>query len=214
MLILRNAMHPRLSGPISVSLEAGRLIGLTGPNGAGKTTLLKLAAGLLPCPGAVWLQGRPLEIWSLADRRDQMSYLEAVPEAAWNISVARLLDILSPGCPEVWIHRMEIGAFLTRSILNLSAGERQRVFLAATLARPSRVLLLDEPLKHLDPAFQRKTMDLLKQEAHTEGKAVLVVLHEPNLATTYCDEIWKMEQGVPFTPCVFQKAGLMRHNVR
>lgn len=196
MLRFVDVYHTRMTLRISDQLESGNLVGLTGSNGAGKTTLLKIASGLLTgYEGHVELNGRSFPTWNLRERSSLVTYLEATPHAFWNVSVRVLLDILGPqskSCMETWIHHMEIGGFLGRLIHHLSAGERQRVFLAAALARSAPILLLDEPLRHLDVRFQRLTLGFLKGLAREKGRAILAVLHQPQLTTTYCDKIWHM----------------------
>ena len=77
----------------------------------------------------------------------------------------------------------------------LSGGEQQRVFVAQALAQTAEVLLLDEPTNHLDIAHQRQILDMVRKEAVECGLTVVMVLHDMNLASLYCDELLLMEDG-------------------
>jgi iron complex transport system ATP-binding protein len=83
----------------------------------------------------------------------------------------------------------ETTQFALRAIGSLSGGERQRVFIARALAANSPVLLLDEPTSFLDLKHQVGIYDLLKKMQLERGKTVIVVTHDINLATQYCDEV-------------------------
>lgn len=77
----------------------------------------------------------------------------------------------------------------------LSGGEQQRVFVAQALAQTAEILLLDEPTNHLDIAHQRQILDMVRKEAIESGLTVIMVLHDMNLASLYCDELLLMEEG-------------------
>ena len=77
----------------------------------------------------------------------------------------------------------------------LSGGEQQRVFVAQALAQTAEILLLDEPTNHLDIAHQRQILDMVRKEAAECGLTVIMVLHDMNLASLYCDELLLMESG-------------------
>jgi len=77
----------------------------------------------------------------------------------------------------------------------LSGGEQQRAFVAQALAQTAEILLLDEPTNHLDIAHQRQILDMVRKEAMECGLTVVMVLHDMNLASLYCDELLLMESG-------------------
>jgi len=79
--------------------------------------------------------------------------------------------------------------FADRPLGHLSGGERQRVFIARSLAQETPVLLLDEPTSHLDLKHQIRIFDLLKQMQHEQGKTILLVTHDLNMAAQYCDRV-------------------------
>ncbi|MBC7293702.1 MAG: ATP-binding cassette domain-containing protein, partial [Thermoleophilia bacterium] len=81
-----------------------------------------------------------------------------------------------------------------RLVTQLSGGERQRAVIAQTLAQDTPVLLLDEPLNNLDLSHQLEVMQLLAR-LHKDGKTIIVVLHDLNMAAQYCDELLLLDQG-------------------
>jgi iron complex transport system ATP-binding protein len=198
-----------LSG-INLSLQPGEMLGVLGPNGAGKSTLLGALCGELRT-GQVWLDDKPLERWS-APRRAQR--LAVLPQSSTLSFAFKVQDIVAMGrLPhDTGQHRDDdiIRAaleaanathLLDRSYLALSGGERQRVHLARVLAQlwPGEIgqsLLLDEPTSMLDPLHQHTTLQAVRQFAN-RGGAVLVILHDLNLAARYCDRLLLLENGLP-----------------
>lgn len=186
--------HPVLQ-PMGFALPAGRWTAIVGPNGAGKSTLLRVLAGLLPARGTVRLLGRPLADWPERERARQLAWLGqaesggddllvrdvamlgrlphrawlAAPNAADRAAVARALQ-----ATHTW-------ALRERRLGDLSGGERQRVLLARALAVQAPVLLMDEPLAHLDPPHQADWMALVRQHV-AGGGTVVSVLHELGMA--------------------------------
>lgn len=82
-----------------------------------------------------------------------------------------------------------------KEIDSLSAGERQRVMIARSLAQEPELLYLDEPTSHLDIGHQIHILDLIKNLNRDKGLSVVVVLHDLNLAGEYCDEIVLLDKG-------------------
>src|SRR4029079_10630230 len=90
---------------------------------------------------------------------------------------------------------MDIGGAEARDVRTLSGGERRRVALAALLTQQPDLLFLDEPSSHLDLAHQLALLDRLAGRARGEGKAVLMVLHDVNLAVRCCDHALLLDGG-------------------
>ena len=197
---------------ISAQLLAGQVTGILGPNGAGKTTLLRLAAGLLtPKTGHVAFNNPSADFNRPDSRTQHIGYLPQDNVAAWPVCV---YDLVALGglASETWadgalasvrqnqsvlkaLDLCDTAHLSSRAITALSGGEQARVFLARLLATEADILLLDEPVKMLDPAHQLKTMGLLVRLAEA-GRTVVVVMHDLNLALRYCDNVVLMRAGM------------------
>jgi iron complex transport system ATP-binding protein len=198
----------RVVDDIDLALHAGQWAALVGPNGAGKSCLLQLLAGLrVPASGQVQVGGRPLQAWSPRQRAQQLAWLSQQGEADGEIaardvvSLGRLPRHGLLGAPDAAdeaavdqaMAETECTAFAQRRLRELSGGERQRVLLARALAVGAPVLLLDEPVTHLDAPHQRALLRSLAARARA-GVAVAAVLHDVTLALA-ADRVLVMEQG-------------------
>ncbi|NUP61792.1 MAG: heme ABC exporter ATP-binding protein CcmA [Nonomuraea sp.] len=177
--------NPVLRG-MDLAVAPGEIVAVVGPNGSGKSTLLRCLAGLQPATsGEVRVFGAP--------PADDAAFWRRVAllgdEPAWypGLTAREHLELMGAVHAEA---RMTVDAALDLFALteradapplNLSTGQRQRLCLAATLIRPSTLLLLDEPERGLDAAFRVRLADLLDEYA-TEGGTVIMATHDPNLA--------------------------------
>ena len=197
MLSFHNINFSPVLRDVSGTLGPGQFVGMVGENGAGKTTLLRTLAGLLPADGVILLDSKPLSQWSIAGLASKRGYLTADPLCFWNLTVAEVLDVAGRSTLEIAAQEMRQWHLwpLRQSLMHqLSSGERMRVFLAALFMRDPDLLLLDEPLQHLDPLFQE--MVLKKVHDFTRrGKAVLAVFHDLEMVRRWCDGVWVMQKG-------------------
>ncbi|MDR2129144.1 MAG: ABC transporter ATP-binding protein [Burkholderiaceae bacterium] len=192
---------------MQLRLPAGRWSAIVGPNGAGKSTLLRVLAGLLPCDGQISLLGRPLAQWPRAARARQIAWLGQMEGAADDLLA---LDVVMLGrMPhQAWLaapspadlaavcqamRQTRVWALRQRRLGELSGGERQRVLLARALAVQSPVLLMDEPLAHLDPPHQADWLDIVRERV-ASGSAVISVLHEISMALL-ADDLLIVQEG-------------------
>ena len=197
---------------VTLDLLPGEVLGVLGPNGAGKSTLLGgLCGELHPDQGKVWLDQRPLNEWSGAQRAQRLAVL---PQSSTLDFAFRVEEVVGMGrlphqtgrarddeIIEAALQAADVGHLCGRSYLALSGGERQRVHLARVLAQlwpgeAGQTLLLDEPTSMLDPLHQHTTLQAIRTFAD-RGAAVLVILHDLNLAARYCDRILLLEAGRP-----------------
>lgn len=193
---------------VDFEAEAGELVGIVGPNGSGKSTLLRLLAGLdRPVRGQVTWQDRALATFTPAERARALAFLPQTPQVAFGFT-ARQVVLMGRmahqhgafegpedrAAAEAALTEMGVADLAGRPVDTLSGGERQRVFLALTLAQDTRALLLDEPLGHLDPGHQMGVCEALAHRAHT-GRAVVVVMHDLNLAAQFCDRLVLLVKG-------------------
>ncbi|MCW4044691.1 MAG: ABC transporter ATP-binding protein [Candidatus Bathyarchaeota archaeon] len=198
---------------VSLSVKEGDFVGILGPNGSGKTTLLKsISRTLKPLRGTILLN--QADIYSLRSV-EVAKQLAVVPQDS-NIgfSFAALDVVLMGRNPHMTRFQMESSRdlaiakkamiltntwqFAERPINELSGGERQRVIIARALAQEPKLLLLDEPLTHLDIINQLEIMDLVKALCTKEKLIVLAVFHDLNLAARYCGSAIMLKKGKIF----------------
>jgi iron complex transport system ATP-binding protein len=195
-LTARRGPCPVVSG-VTLSIGTGECIGLVGPNGAGKTTLMRAALGLMPIEGT-----SSLAALSPTARAAQAAWLPQSPEIAWPVTVTHLIGLgaMARGRPQTHpavdraIDRMGLASFRTRAANGLSGGEQARVLIARALAQDTPLLLADEPIAGLDPAQQIRTMRVFRDLA-TEGRSVVVSLHDLGLAARHCTRIIVLHAG-------------------
>jgi iron complex transport system ATP-binding protein len=180
---------------IDLALPAGRWTSVAGPNGAGKTTLLKALAQLLPFAGRVELQGRDAARWPARERAREIAWLGQGESGAEDL-LARDVVMLGRLPHQDWLgaagerdhaavraamEETQCWEWRERPLGQLSGGERQRVLLARALAVGAPLLLMDEPLAHLDPPHQADWLAIVRRHVARGGTAVSV-LHEISLA--------------------------------
>ncbi|MGC4746850.1 ABC transporter ATP-binding protein [Micromonospora sp. DT201] len=174
----------------SLDLPAGQAVALRGRNGAGKSTLLRTVAGLLtPRFGTILVDGEPADETRIGFRRTVSALLD---DAVWypSLTVREHLELVrlvaGPPVPGWWTpselaDRLGVSPVADDSPVRLSSGQRQRLALAMTFARGSRLLLLDEPERHLDTAGRAVVADLVGGYLEFGG-VVLSATHEPAIA--------------------------------
>jgi len=186
--------HEVLRG-ITLELQSARWTAIVGPNGAGKSTLLRALAGLIPYDGEVSLQDRPLRDWPARERAQRLAWL-GQNEASADDLTAHDVVMLGRLPHQAWLappsaadhaavqaamDQTQSWDWRARRLSTLSGGERQRVLLARALAVNAPVLMMDEPLAHLDPPHQADWMDIVRALVGA-GQTVVSVLHELNVA--------------------------------
>jgi iron complex transport system ATP-binding protein len=190
--------HPVLSG-LSFELPESSLLALVGPNGAGKSTLLRLGAGLLPASeGTVRVAGQPMDTWP---RRELARTVAFVPQDLHVPFPFTVEQIVAEGrtpytrwfggrsqadraAVERALELTGVAPLRTRNVNRISGGEQQKVKLAIALAQESRVLLLDEPLQHLDIGNQSEFLELLLR-LHRHGLTIVCAMHDLPLVSAH-----------------------------
>lgn len=189
---------------VSLELVSGKLVGVIGPNGSGKTTLLRvMSRALRPSSGQVAINGKDIFAMHARDFARRVAVVPQETLVPFDFSVLEVVLMgRSPwlgrfdleGPPDIEVAEEALAVTGTahlrdRPINALSGGERQRVILARALAQSPEVLLLDEPTSHLDIGYQLEMMDAVSGLCRDRGLAVMIVLHDLNLAGQYCDSV-------------------------
>ena len=196
--------------PLTLSLNAERMIALIGPNGSGTSTLLKLLARQqAPTRGTVRLNGTGVAAWPARDFARQVAYLPQNPPTGtgmtvrelvalgrypWHGALGRLRAADHAKIDEA-LHLTDTARFASQLADHLSGGERQRVWLAMLVAQGASCLLLDEPTSALDIAHQIDVLRLLRELTDSHALTVVIVLHDINLAARFCDELIALHSG-------------------
>jgi iron complex transport system ATP-binding protein len=188
---------------LECEIGGGDFVALLGGNGAGKSLLLRTLAGLrAPAEGRVLLGGAPMETMSRREVARRLGFLPQDPESTPQGAVAESvllgrfahLGFWEPsgaadlGRVERALDQVGIAGLAARALGSLSGGEQRRAAIARLLCQAPSVYLLDEPTNHLDPAQQIGVLQAMRALSR-EGAAVVVSLHDPNLALRFADRI-------------------------
>ncbi|MFA5149837.1 MAG: ABC transporter ATP-binding protein [Candidatus Omnitrophota bacterium] len=195
---------------ISLEINAGDFIGIIGPNGSGKTTLLRLCSKVLhPRKGKIYFDNNDIFAMDLKGFCRKVAFVSQDISTGFSFSVMEL--VLMGRIPHLKRLQFETkkdieiceralaltdSSGLKEKIVNeLSAGERQRAIISRALAQEPVLLLLDEPTAHLDIGHQIQVMDLLKKLNHQNNLTIIMILHDLNLASAYCNRICLLDNG-------------------
>lgn len=195
---------------VEICLEPGKILTLAGPNGSGKSTLLKtIAAQLSPVGGTVWLTGKPLTEFSGRELAQKLALvltmqLRTERMTCWDVVTGGRypytgrLGLLSEGDRLKAEKAMEMVGALElreRDFNAISDGQRQRVLLARAICQEPKIIVLDEPTSFLDIKYKIELLNMLRYLAETEKTAVLLSLHEVELARKVSDEVLCVKDG-------------------
>lgn len=186
---------------VDLAVAAGEVVALEGPSGAGKTTLLRAVAGLVqPEAGTIACNTRAALVFqqhALAPRlsaRDNV-LVGALGRIGFWRSALRAWPRGEVAEAAACLARVGLDGLGARRADRLSGGQRQRVAVARALMQRAGLLLADEPVASLDPDNAAAVLELLRGLAREEGRAVLVTLHQPELAQRIADRRLRMEEG-------------------
>ncbi|ALK10891.1 ABC transporter ATP-binding protein [Blastochloris viridis] len=188
------------------AIAAGTVTALIGPNAAGKSTLLAALAGLVRAHGTVRLDGEDLMRLPLAARAALVGFMpQALPQGVALSVLESVVAAFEASPPEglagdparralAVLDRLGIADLALEMLDRLSGGQRQMVSLAQALVREPQLLLLDEPTSALDLRHQVTVMAAVRALA-SEGRSVIVVLHDLNLAARWADRVVVLDHG-------------------
>ncbi len=198
---------------VSLNIYQKDFLGIIGPNGSGKTTLLRFATRIIkPRSGSIFLANNDIFEMGLKQFCRQVGFVSQDISTSFSFSVEE--TVLMGRIPHLkrmafeTRHDFEIAHEALRltdtlylkdkRIDELSAGERQRVTIARALCQEPQLLFLDEPTSHLDIGHQIQVMDLLKKLNRNRDLTIVMILHDLNLASAYCNRIALLDRGQIF----------------
>ncbi|MCE3007562.1 MAG: ATP-binding cassette domain-containing protein [Bacteroidetes bacterium] len=186
---------------ISLSAQAGQILGLLGPNGAGKTTLIRMLTRILyPDSGRIWIQGEPLA----EHHQQRMGYLPEERGLYRKMRVDEHLHYLlqlkgldrdeARSRTRQWLERFELADRAHSPVQSLSKGMQQKVQFIATVAHEPEILILDEPFSGLDPINSQVLQEVI-EECRSTGRTLILSTHRMEQAEQLCDRLALIHQG-------------------
>ena len=190
---------------LDVSLYAGELVCLLGANGIGKSTLLRTISGVQPAlKGTIEINGRDLTDYSSKELSKLIGIVYTDRTLAGALTVEELVSLgrqpytgffgrLDADDRQVVADAIESVGMSHKThdyVATLSDGERQKAMIARALAQETPIIILDEPTAFLDVASRIETMQLLRQLAQSQQKAVLLSTHDVGLSLPLTDRLW------------------------
>lgn len=195
---------------VTVDFPEGKIITLIGKNGCGKSSLLKtVSKAVIPSTGTPVYMDKPLKEYKNKLLAKEIAYLPQVHSSPPDIDVKTLVSYgrfpyLKTGrgltkedgeAIEEAISFTGLTPYKDRIVSSLSGGERQRAWIAMTVCRRPKVLILDEPTTYLDISYQVEVLELVKRLNEEKGVTIIMVLHDLNLAARYSDFLYVIKDG-------------------
>ncbi|MEJ2546031.1 MAG: heme ABC transporter ATP-binding protein [Calditrichaceae bacterium] len=216
--------HNNILDDISIDINEGEFVGIIGPNGAGKSTLIKIIAGLLQSNQAkITLNGTHISDYKPKQLAQILGYVPQKVEIPFSFTVHQVVemgrfpylqgifhqDVDTGQEVDKAMQRMDLIEMQNRSFSTLSGGEQQRaiissvlaqqarlmILISSVLAQQARLMILDEPTSALDLKHQQGIYRILKRLADEEGKTIVIVTHDINLAAQFCERLILMDKG-------------------
>ncbi|MBV70200.1 MAG: iron ABC transporter ATP-binding protein [Myxococcales bacterium] len=199
-----------LTEPLSFRVTQGEMVAVIGPNGAGKTTLIRaMSAQLNLEAGHVHISNRRLSDLSSRERSQILALVNQYESKPQGFTLKQFVEMGRYSHRSAWsplsdkdrqvvelsLKRAHVWPLRKRLITALSGGEYQRARIARALAQEPQLLILDEPMAHLDIAHRHQVAQLLRQLNRDEGLTVIAAVHDLNLAASYFERVIVMRDG-------------------
>ncbi len=198
---------------VNLVFQSGKFYGIVGPNGCGKTTFLDLLTGSKKqLSGTILFNGKKLNCYSKRNLAQQLALVPQEFDTGFGFTVEEIvlmgrhphIDRFSTPSTRDWLcvdqalECIGIGNLRNRYTSSLSGGQKQRAVVARALAQDAPVLLFDEATSSLDVKYTLQIFNIARNLVHTEGRTVIAVIHNLNLAAAYCDQLIFMKDGQIF----------------
>ena len=195
---------------LNLSIPPRKITALVGANGSGKSTILKTMARIMsPRSGSVLLDGKSIHKQPTREVAKQLAILPQNPSAPEGLTVGELVSYgrfphqrgfaaLSKEDKRIveWALRVTgMSDYADRPVDQLSGGQRQKAWIAMSLAQQTDILFLDEPTTFLDMAHQLEVLKLLQKLNAEEGRTIVMVVHDLNHATRFAHHLVAIKQG-------------------
>lgn len=184
---------------VSFSVYEGDWLMIAGPNGAGKSTIVNAVSRGVPYTGSVLLENKDVKKMKPAMLAKKLGVLSQSHNVSYSFTVLEVVRLgryayapkflsVREDAGDAVLEALEITGLAklkNQSVLTLSGGELQRVFLAQLFAQDPQLLILDEPTNHLDLVYQKQVFELIKAWRREKSRAVISVVHDLSLARAY-----------------------------
>ena len=194
---------------VCFDVGTGKVMGVLGPNGAGKTSLLKILSGQLTSHHSVSWNNKTLTDYDPISLSQQIAVVNQLNESVFALDLYQIVrmgllphkSLLSRQTAaddksiSDAIFRVGLDKKVKQTFSSLSGGEQQRGLIARALVQKAALIVLDEPVNHLDVFYQHQVLKLLRSLAHKLNITVVMSLHDLNLAANYCDHLCLLDEG-------------------
>jgi iron complex transport system ATP-binding protein len=210
-----NTTNPTISN-INLSVQKGELISIIGPNGSGKSTLIKTLCGLQkPLSGDIILFEKTIQKYNSKELSHQLSFVLSDKIDSGKLRVNEIISLGKFNNSNWWgtlnnkdkeficniLEVMNLTHLKERFFYELSDGEKQRVLIAKSLAQDTPLIILDEPTSFLDLPNRIEIFNYLKNIAYNENKSIILSTHELDLALTFSDKVWIIDNKSHILEC-------------
>ncbi len=198
---------------ISFSVKNNAFISILGPNGSGKSTLVNIMSKVLKkYEGKIYIENKNLGSLSPKDAAKLVAVVPQSTNPGFNYTVREMVAMgrypyisrmeslkqSDEAAVDSIIEKTRLEGLISRRYNELSGGEKQRVIIAQALVQDTPLILLDEPTSHLDINFQIELMDLFSRLNKEDGKTIMGIFHDINLAIHYSDKVLLLKDGTVF----------------